>query len=361
MPLLASAFPVEELRTWFLANKRNFPWREKPSPYRVWISEVMLQQTRAEVVVPYFISWMQRFPSIEALASATEEEVVKAWEGLGYYSRARNLLHAARMIVERFEGKLPTTFEELSAIKGLGLYTANAIRAFAFHQKAAPVDGNVLRSMSRVFKIPSAIDLTSTKKEVVQLVEDFLPDDKPYEIAEALIELGACICKKTPICEQCPVQEFCQAYQDQEQSLFPIRKIKQTIIPLIRGVAVIIYKGAVVLEKRANHELMAGLYEFPYIDVPSKNFLSPELFLEGMAEVWSSYLTYRDRLPGLSQTFTHYKVSLYPFIFSATQIPSGVEVYPLTAINELPFSSGHRKIKAEVLLRYGTEKGNLLS
>ena len=192
---------IEALKAWFLKEKRDLPWRENASPYWVWVSEVMLQQTQVSVVVPYFIRWMKKFPTISALAAAQCEDVIKTWEGLGYYSRARNLHKGAQTIVSNYNGKLPKTRNELLAIKGLGLYTANAILAFAFKKKAAPVDGNVRRVLARYDGVYESIDKTKVQKEIQSRAEKLLPERQSYLISEALIELGALICKKkTQLC-----------------------------------------------------------------------------------------------------------------------------------------------------------------
>ena len=186
------------LLEWFEANKRVFPWREHPTPYRVWISEVMLQQTRAQVVVSYFDRWMKRFPNVEALAAAPIEEVIKIWEGLGYYSRARNLHKGAQEIVRKHGGRIPNTREALLELPGLGPYTAGAILSFGFHQRATAVDGNVLRVLSRFGWIAEDIGKIAARRKIEALAESLLDEKKPWVSAEALIELGATICLPQP-------------------------------------------------------------------------------------------------------------------------------------------------------------------
>lgn len=179
------------LHQWFREMNRPFPWRENPNPYRVWISEVMLQQTRASVVIPYFERWMELFPGPHVLARAPLEEVIKAWEGLGYYGRARHLHEGARQIVHQFNGLLPSKREQLEKIKGLGPYMVNAILSFAFHQRAAAVDGNVSRVLARHFMIEDDIARHATKKRIQAFADEVLDIKKPWITAEALIELGA--------------------------------------------------------------------------------------------------------------------------------------------------------------------------
>jgi A/G-specific adenine glycosylase len=200
------------LNTWFEENRRAFPWREDPTPYSVWVSEVMLQQTRASVVVPYFERWMITFPSVAALAVAPIEQVIKMWEGLGYYSRARNLHRGAQQIVDDFGGVIPSTKEELLKIRGLGPYTVAAILSFGFKQRAAAVDGNVLRVITRYAWIDQDIQKVATKRVVAEFVESFLDEKQPWVTSEALIELGATICTPAPRCALCPIQSGCAAY-----------------------------------------------------------------------------------------------------------------------------------------------------
>jgi len=177
---------IQALKRWFLEVQRDFPWREDPSPYRVWVSEVMLQQTRAEVVVPYFERWMARFPTVEVLAEAPLDEVIKLWEGLGYYSRARNLHQGAQQIVRDYGGKLPNSADKLKKIKGIGPYTVGAILSFAFHQKVPAVDGNVLRVMSRYQRIEEDIAKQKTVKMIGQRVAEILPEKEPRIVIDLI-------------------------------------------------------------------------------------------------------------------------------------------------------------------------------
>ena len=179
------------LKKWFLIEQRDLPWRKINDPYAIWISEIMLQQTQVAVVIPYYLKWMQRFPTIQALAEAESDEVIKMWEGLGYYSRARNLHAGARYLIEFFGGILPNNESDLAKIKGLGPYTIGALLSFAFHQKKAAVDGNVMRVMARCYELDDDIAKSKTQKKIRHLVEEILPEDESWIVNEALIELGA--------------------------------------------------------------------------------------------------------------------------------------------------------------------------
>lgn len=214
---------------WFEKNKRDFPWRRNPSPYEVWVSEMMLQQTRASVVVAYYERWIRRFPDVHALAKASRDEVLKAWEGLGYYSRARNLHDGARKIIEEFNGRLPFEKEKLKAIKGLGPYTIGAILAFGFQKNEAAVDGNVMRVLSRYFLIEDDLRSSRTQKMIWNRAERIL-ERGTYKTSEALIELGATVCTaKKPVCVQCPLKRRCLAFAEGKQESLPNKSKKNRI------------------------------------------------------------------------------------------------------------------------------------
>jgi A/G-specific adenine glycosylase len=345
-------FPLEAFRLWFLECKRSFPWRESPTPYRVWVSEVMLQQTRAEVVVPYFLRWMERFPSIQDLAHAEESEVVRLWEGLGYYSRARNLLSGARVITELFQGEIPQDPLLLNSIKGIGPYTANAILAFAFKQKKAAVDGNVLRVMSRLFAINQSIDRIKTRQEITELCETLLPDYEPEVIAEAFIELGARICNRKPVCEQCPLRSFCKAHQEGTMLQYPVKNSRSAITPLFRAVVIIVSKDRVLMTKREDHEIMAGLYEFPYYQLSQEDCCDVEKITDLVRQDFGDSIRFVGGLPSQKQIFTRYRVSLFPYIFHIKTLSSEQNSYTLVELKNLPSSSGHRRIKEDFLSEY---------
>jgi A/G-specific adenine glycosylase len=336
---------VEELRDWFFLEKRDFPWRNSPTSYRVWISEIMLQQTQAAVVVPYFEKWMEKFPTIESLASSSEEEVIKIWEGLGYYSRARNLYHAAKYLTQNCGGKLPDSHEELLNIKGIGPYTAGAILSFAFHQKAVAVDGNVARVISRLFSIEDEVAKPSTQKQLRKLAFDLLPNKEPWVIVEALIELGATVCMKRPLCDRCPLQSGCLGFQNGKADRLPNLGIKSKTIQLIRFVPVIQHEDAYLIQKGKEGKVMAGLYEFPYLE-GKKKVLLPEL-----EEVFGLKLSLNKKLEVVKHTFTCYRAHLYPSLFTATPVRAEVEGYSWFSkkqLQDLPFSSGHRRILHQI-------------
>lgn len=334
----------ERLKEWFIEQQRDFPWRVDHSPYRVWISEVMLQQTRAEVVVPYFERFMERFPSIAKLAEATVEEVIKQWEGLGYYSRARNLHAAARKIVEEYRGELPSTEEKLAAIKGLGPYTIGAIRSFAFREKAAAVDGNVMRVICRYYGIDGDISRVKTQRAVREKVLNLLPDVEPWVVSEGLIELGATICKKRAVCSSCPVKKGCYASLRGVTDKLPVSSKKVSIEKLHKSLFLLLCNDSVLLMKGKKGEVMEGLYQFPTIDRFEGE--EEEATIKRAKELLNLSIETLSTLPKESHSFTRYIVHLYPTICKTVEARA-VDNYfwhPLAQLEELPFSSGHRRV-----------------
>lgn len=333
---------VEKVRLWFEQEKRSFPWREKPSPYGVWVSEVMLQQTQAVVVVPYFNRWMARFPTIAALARAESSEVLKLWEGLGYYSRARHLHEAAKQILENHGGKLPSNPDALAKIKGIGPYTRGAILSFAFHQKAAAVDGNVLRVMARYFLVEEEIE--SAKAKITELVEAILPDKEPWVVMEGLIELGAQICRKKPLCHECPLKGSCLAKLHKQAEILPLRKKREKITLLQRAVAILFCGDELFLGRVEGKKVMAGLYEFPYIEIEHADVA--EKHAEKLVREWNMKGQCVGSLAPVSHSFTRYSARLYPTLWRVERkmAVENFEWIKRDKVATLPFSSGHRKL-----------------
>ena len=226
---------------WYDQTKRILPWRDNPNPYHVWVSEIMLQQTRVEAVIPYFLRFIGQLPTIKDLAVISDDELNKLWEGLGYYSRARNLKRAAHLIVEKHESKLPSDYDELISLPGIGPYTAGAISSKAFGKRNTAVDGNVLRVFSRVFAIKDEIKDKTVKKNIKQKVEDLSPETRIGDFNQALMEIGATICKPNgkPLCMVCPLQPFCKAYQLDLTDVIP-RKAKKAERKIIKKTVLIL-------------------------------------------------------------------------------------------------------------------------
>lgn len=341
-------FSLENLKHWFIEEKRDFPWRKNKAPYAVWVSEVMLQQTRAAVVVPYFERWMQRFPNISILARASVEEVIKLWEGLGYYSRARSLHVGAKYLVKHHGGNLPSDAKLLEKVKGLGPYTIGAIRSFAFHEKAAAIDGNVIRVISRLFCIEEEVESSLTQKEIRKNVEQLLPDTEPWVIMEALIELGASVCLRKPTCEKCPMQEDCLGYRLGKTEELPRRKKRVEMIDLQRSVSVIYHQRDFLVQKQKGKKVMADLYEFPYFETQSSIGVEES---EQIESFYPAKLTFSKKLKEVKHSFTRYKAHLFPTLWKAMEKKevAGFEWIFGPSLILLPFSSGHRRILMQIL------------
>jgi A/G-specific adenine glycosylase len=255
---------VEALLTWFQGQKRAFPWRETRDPYRIWISEVMLQQTQAATVVPYYVRFLEKFPDIAALAAASDSALMKAWEGLGYYARARNLRRAARIIVDEHQGKLPGTQAELLKLPGFGLYTSASVASLAFGADCAAVDGNVMRVLARVYAIAADIKQSTTRRDVQRLADALIPQGRAGTFNEALMELGATVCKpKAPRCTVCPVRRYCRAYREHRVDQLPVTSKKPAIPHHQIAIGVVHRDGRVLIALRPAEGLLGNLWEFP--------------------------------------------------------------------------------------------------
>lgn len=330
---------MEELHDWFHQNQREFPWRINPTPYAVWISEVMLQQTRASVVIVYFERWMELFPDVLALAEAPIEKVIKAWEGLGYYSRARNLHKGAQQIVEKWGGKIPSTRAELETIHGLGPYTVGAILSFGFKQRAAAVDGNVTRVLSRYLLIEENVCKQSGKQKIWRAAEKLLDEKEPWVTAEAFIELGATLCTPKPKCASCPLNSTCKAYLENKAEALPLKNSEKEITFLYRTVVLIEAEGKILVKKGEAGKVMADLYEFPYFEKDKKA-------IPTIRELWGMDAEILQKLPLVTHTFTRYKAHLYPIRLKTKSacVVEGYQWVEKERLEELPFSSGHRRI-----------------
>ncbi|WP_018658721.1 A/G-specific adenine glycosylase [Allofustis seminis] len=257
----------KQLLDWYDEHQRLLPWRENKDPYRIWISEIMLQQTQVDTVIPYFNHFMEKFPSIYKLAEASKEEVLKAWEGLGYYSRAANLHIAAQQVIENYEGKMPNSFDELQTLKGIGPYTAGAIASMAFNQKVPAVDGNVMRVVSRLFEIDLDIKRPKNFKVFFSVVYHLLDEKRPGDCNQALMDLGATIMTpKASRPDLSPVKAFDASYLNESWEHYPV-VAKAKAPKLIRKWAIVVKNedGQYLLEKRPDNGLLANMWTFPLV------------------------------------------------------------------------------------------------
>lgn len=265
-PRLKECVPL--LVEWFRQNKRDLPWRRRMDAYRVWISEIMLQQTRVEAVKPYYERFLRELPDVKSLAEVPEDRLLKLWEGLGYYNRARNLKEAACQIMEEHGGVFPETYEEIRSLKGIGNYTAGAVSSFVYHIPKPAVDGNVLRVVTRILASEDDIARASTRTKIESEVEEVIPADAPGDFNQSLIELGAIVClpNGSPKCDICPVNHLCLAHAQGRETEFPVKtKAKSR---RIEKRTVLIFRDAekTAVRKRPDKGLLAGLYEFPNVE-----------------------------------------------------------------------------------------------
>ena len=256
---------VEPLLLWFYQNKRDLPWRKTVNPYHIWVSEIMLQQTRVEAVKPFYERFLQTLPTVKDLAEADEETILKLWEGLGYYSRVRNMQKAAIQIMQEHDGVFPSDHSKLLKLKGIGPYTAGAVGSIAFHLPVPAVDGNVLRVMSRITADPSDISLQKTKKYWEERITEILPVEHPGDLNQALMELGATVClpNGVPKCEICPIRKYCEAYRRNTVMLYPVKAEKKARIMDHLNVFFCIYENKIAIGKRSDKGLLSGLWELP--------------------------------------------------------------------------------------------------
>ena len=259
----------QKLLAWYDENKRDLPWRRSKNPYYIWVSEIMLQQTRVDTVIPYYERFLDWFPTVESLANAPEERLLKAWEGLGYYSRVRNMQTAAQQIMEDFDGEFPSTYEGISSLKGIGPYTAGAISSIAFNLNQPAVDGNVMRVLARLFEVNHDIGNPSNRKIFQAMMEVLIDPDRPGDFNQALMDLGSDIeAPVNPRPEESPVKEFSAAYQHGTMDRYPIKAPKKKPIPIyLKALVVQNSQGKFLLEKNESEKLLAGFWHFPLIEV----------------------------------------------------------------------------------------------
>ncbi|MBO7743719.1 A/G-specific adenine glycosylase, partial [Paenibacillus sp. MWE-103] len=269
----AAAYFSEELLHWYLANKRDLPWRMNRDPYRVWVSEIMLQQTRVDTVIPYYERFMAKFPTAAALAEAPEPEVLKCWEGLGYYSRARNLQAGAKEVVARHGGAVPDDRDAVAALRGVGPYTTGAIMSIAFNRPEPAVDGNVMRVLSRYFCLEEDIAKPSTRVGIEKLAASLIPEGAAGDFNQALMELGALVCTpKSPGCLTCPVMRHCEGRMAGKEHELPVKSKAKPPRRETRIAALVAGSGAnagkLLVRRRPDSGLLAQMWELPHVLAP---------------------------------------------------------------------------------------------
>ena len=318
MNKLSLQFQTLLLRWFDKHGRKHLPWQQNKSPYRVWISEVMLQQTQVNTVIPYFERFMLRFPDLNSLALATEDNVLHLWAGLGYYSRARNILRTAHMLIGKYGGQFPNTLEELQQLPGIGPSTAGAILAIAFHQPTTILDGNVKRVLARFFAVMHPINDKKIEKKLWDVAKQLTPNKRIADYTQAMMDLGATVClQKQPLCLYCPLTKQCAAYQKNLVGKLPKKNVKSKIP--IRSATFLIIKrnNAILLQKRPSAGIWGGLWSVP------------ELAGEPSTKAIRSFCQQHFQIPirdylllkSFRHTFSHYHLDIFPILITIKKLP----------------------------------------
>jgi|SRR5690625_5220233 len=345
----------QALVRWFRAHKRTLPWRTDRTPYRVWVSEVMLQQTRVDTVVTRYPQFLKQFPSVHDLAKADEDDVLKAWEGLGYYSRARNLRLAAREIVARYGGDFPEDPEQLQKLPGIGRYTAGAIAGIAFNRPVAAVDGNVLRVVSRLLAVTDPITKASVRRRIEETTAAMIPPGDAADFTEALMELGALVCTPgEPDCQRCPWTNECAALAKGIAAELPNRPKRRTRRIVTGAVAVVADGNRVLVTRRPSDGLLGGMWEFPWVETLDDASLSltVDRLFTTLKVTYGVNIRVDGRLPDVKHVFSHLEWRLHVFscrVESKALAPPEKKTgtYKWIAADELQtlaFGKAHRRI-----------------
>ena len=327
-----------KLIEWYYQNRREFPWRQTTDPYHIWISEIMLQQTTTEAVIPYYENFLRRFPTINDLATSPLEDVYKAWQGLGYYRRAKHIHETAYIIMEKYHGIFPQQYDEIIKLKGIGPYTAGAISSIAFLQPTPAIDGNVLRIMSRQYLIKENIALNKTQKQITKIVQELIQGYDPSAFNQGLMDLGATICRPIhPKCHLCPIQESCQAHQHLQQDVLPIliKNIKHKELHYITGI--ITYQDRFFMMQNPTGTLLEHLYGFVQYELES-----PYSFIDEFKRQYNLNLTVTSHIQDIKHVFTHRTWHMHVYHFQLDTYCQ--HLYSLSQISDLPLSTAHNKV-----------------
>ena len=348
------------LLEWFAKNQRDLPWRFTYAPYHVWISEVMLQQTQMDRSVEYFNRWIEQFPDVRSVAGASEQVILKAWEGLGYYSRARNIKKAALWLVDEHDGQVPDDYNQLPALPGIGPYTAAAIMSIAFNKPYPVIDANVERLFARIGDIDQPVKQKNVQQEIKKLAAKFLQDTMARDFNQALMELGALVCTpKKPKCIKCPVRSYCQAYAGGTVEKRPVAAERQKKIDIVMACTIIVHDGKIFIQQRRDDDVWGGLWEFPGgrlkenespFDAAGRELLEETEFEASNVEPFVTVTHY----------YTRYRVTLHahlgringnqtPMLHAATRY----RWVTLAELDEYPFPSGHRQVIAQMKKQTG--------
>lgn len=340
----------QHLLTWYRKNKRDLPWRQTSDPYRILLSEFMLQQTQVDTVIPYYHRFLDRFPTVHDLANASQDDVLKAWEGLGYYSRARNLYKAAHSISTDFGGNVPDTYNELKSLPGFGPYTTAAVLSIAYERDYAVLDGNVIRVLTRLFNIRDDVTQTRTKNHLWDLAQQLLPKGDAGDYNQAVMELGATICTpRSPKCSACPVASLCAAKKAGTPEILPIKTKNKPRPHHTMSAGIVWREGKLLITKRPENGLLGGLWEFPAGTQQSEESLR-DTCIRGVKDTVDIDIEILDRFRTVKHAFTHFSITLHTFQcrykkFKARSLSCDNFAWvPLSELNTYAFSRTSRKL-----------------
>lgn len=338
---------AKQLLIWYHQHARELPWRKDKDAYKIWVSEIMLQQTRVEAVKEYYTRWMNRFPTMAVLAEASEQEVLTYWQGLGYYSRARNLLAGVREVCTTYGGKVPDDQTVIQSLPGVGEYTAGAITSIAYDLPTPAIDGNVLRIFSRLFCLDGDITKQSTKRQVKNLVKQNMPLEQPGDFNQALMDLGAMVCiPKQPRCESCPLSNLCEAYAREVQNTLPVRTPKKEpqLVKLVAGL--VLKDGSYLVQQRPLTGLLAGMWEFPTFELSAGDSVAESL-QQGLRQNFSQEVQCKEWAFHYLHVFSHRKwdISFYYCDWLGGQkLPASAAWLSVAELLRVPWAGPHYKV-----------------
>lgn len=333
---------------WYARHGRSLPWRGHPDPYAVWVSEIMLQQTRVETVIPYFERWMKLFPDVKKLAAAKEQDILNAWEGLGYYSRARNLHKAAKIVASKFNGELPRDLEALRSLPGVGRYTVGAIASIAFQMDAPTLDGNLRRIFARLYDVTERADSPAGEKKLWEYAAQNVPRGNAGDFNQGLMDVGATIClPKNPRCLLCPLKKMCKARKNGTQELRPVLKPKKQVPQFVHAAAVIVERGRVLLSRRPSTGLLGGMWEFPNTRVEENPAGELEKALKAARKL---HVKKEADLVTVYHAYSHFRVVVHAFRCTAVSLPktNTLKWVKIDTLDEYPMGKVDRQIARKI-------------